>query len=99
VVVLAAGQPAQGRAGPPYGAAWTAPAAAGAIQKNDTLLFMGAERPNTNGDSNAGFWLFKNQVLCNTATGTFSGAHANGDLFLVGSFTSGGSSATLASYT
>jgi hypothetical protein len=88
-----------------YAAAWTAPANAGAVQSGDTLAFMGLERPSTNGNSNAGFWLFKKAVLCDPASGDFVDGdgnlakHSNGDLFLVGSFLSGGSNAVLNKYT
>lgn len=90
-----------------YGSAWTAPAAAGAITQGDTLMFLGLERPSTNGNSNAGFWLFRSQVICNPTTGQFStsvtgtvaATHSNGDLFLVGSFLSGGSNAVLDAFT
>ena len=86
-----------------YGAAWTAQAPAGSISTGDTVMFLGLERPNTNGNSNAGFWLFKSQVICNPTTGLFStsvtgtvaATHSNGDLFLVGSFLSGGTNAVL----
>jgi hypothetical protein len=83
-----------------YASAWTAPpGTVGQVAPGDTLAFMGLERPNTKGDANAGFWLFKKSVLCNPATGKFVGAHSNGDVFLVGSFVGGGSSAVLNQYT
>ena len=78
-----------------YGAAWIAPATVGGITQNDTLVFLGLERPATNGNANAGFWLFKQTVLCDLATGSFTGTHSNGDLFIEGSFLSGGTSAVL----
>ena len=78
-----------------YGAAWTAQQTAGAITTGDTVMFLGLERPNTSGNSNAGFWLFKNKVLCDQSTGTFTGSHANGDVFIVGSFLGGGTNAVL----
>lgn len=88
-----------------YASAWTAQSPAGSIATNDTVAFMGLERPNTNGNSNAGFWLFKQKVLCNPATGNFEDGsgnlakHSNGDVFLVGSFIGGGTNAVLNQYT
>lgn len=81
-----------------YAAAWTAQQTAGAITAGDTVLHMGLERPNTNGNSNAGFWLFKKKVICDPTTGSFSGNHSNGDVFLVGSFVGGGTNAVLTQY-
>ena len=58
------------------------------------ILYAGAERDSNNGDSFAGFWLFKGAVGCNSgAAGTsthFTGAHQVGDLLVLSNFTGGG---------
>jgi hypothetical protein len=53
---------------------------------------MASERESNNGDSFAGFWLFRSAIACNTATGSFTGAHTNGDLLIVSNYTNGGGS-------
>src|SRR5450759_1201516 len=58
----------------------------------DFVLYLGSERASNNGDSFAGFWLFKNPVACNPATGTFTGSHTNGDILVVSNYTNGGGS-------
>jgi len=55
----------------------------------DTVLVFGGTRHATNGDANIGFWFFQNTIGTNP-DGTFSGFHANGDLFLLSAFTGGG---------
>jgi uncharacterized repeat protein (TIGR01451 family) len=51
-------------------------------------LYFGADRYAVNGDMNLGFWFLKNGGSKNA--GTFSGAHAVGDIFVVSEFTQGG---------
>ena len=62
------------------------------------VLYLGSERDSNNGTSFAGFWLFKNPVSCNQATGTFSGTHTDGDLLVVSDYTNGGSNQDVSLY-
>jgi hypothetical protein len=55
----------------------------------DLLVFFGADRFATNGDSQVGFWFFQQDVHTN-ANGTFSGSHTNGDLLVLSHFSQGG---------
>ncbi|MCI0352249.1 MAG: hypothetical protein L0Z53_22755 [Acidobacteriales bacterium] len=55
----------------------------------DLILYFGADRTANNGDANIGFWFFQSNVGLNP-NGTFSGAHQDGDIFVVSGFTSGG---------
>jgi len=54
------------------------------------VLYVGSERESNNGTSFAGFWLFKNPVVCNPQTGTFTGSHTDGDILIVSNYTNGG---------
>lgn len=73
-----------------YAALFTIPAGANE-NAGDTVLFVGSERLSNNGDSFAGFWLFKDKhVGCNTGTGAFGGSHQVGDLLIVSNYTNGG---------
>jgi hypothetical protein len=56
----------------------------------DLVLYLGSERASNNGDSFAGFWLFKGSVACDSTTGTFTGSHTDGDILVVSNFTNGG---------
>ena len=56
----------------------------------DNILVFGGTRHATNGDANIGFWFFQNAIGVDGATGTFTGFHKNGDLFLLSAFTGGG---------
>ena len=65
----------------------------------DTLLYFGADRFAQNGDSQIGFWFFKNAVAkVGTPTGSFSGDHAIGDILILSDFTKGGTLATMKIY-
>ncbi len=61
------------------------------------LLYFGADRTANNGDANIGFWFFQGNVGLN-ADGTFSGAHQDGDIFVVSGFTSGGQTSEIDVY-
>lgn len=54
------------------------------------IIYFGADRFANNGDSQIGFWFFRNKVG-KKADGTFSGVHAVGDLLVLTDFTQGGS--------
>jgi hypothetical protein len=53
-----------------------------------TLIF-GADRLSPNGDANIGIWFFQQKVVPN-GSGSFTGAHADHDIFVISSFTVGG---------
>jgi len=74
-----------------YAAAYNAP-------NGDLVATFGADRFSTNGDANIGIWFFQESVVCNPATGKFSGAHTPGDIFLVSAFTVGGTTSTITVY-
>lgn len=59
----------------------------------DDILIFGADRYDNSGTAFIGFWFFKNSVGLN-ADGTFSGAHAVGDILVLSEFTQGGAIAT-----
>ncbi len=61
------------------------------------ILYFGADRYANNGDSQIGFWFFKNTVGLN-ADGTFSGVHQVGDLLILSDFTQGGAVPTVKVY-
>ena len=63
----------------------------------DLLLYFGADRTANNGDANIGFWFFQSNVGLN-GDGTFSGAHQDGDIFVVSGFTSGGQTSAIDVY-
>jgi len=92
-----------------YAAAFVAPAASPV--HTHLLLYMALERGSVTGTSNAGFWLLKNNVACdtNSTTANFGkfvtgstpkklAKHATNDKFLFASFTSGGTSVTIQLY-
>jgi uncharacterized repeat protein (TIGR01451 family) len=75
-----------------YAALFRIPANA-AENAGHTVIFVGSERGSNNGNSFAGFWLFKDKnVGCNTSTGAFGGSHQVGDLLIVSNYTNGGGS-------
>jgi hypothetical protein len=87
-----------------YAAAFVAPSTSPVA--GHVLLYMALERGSINGTSNAGFWIFKQPVACDPATGTFinpttglKATHSDGDILLFASFTSGGTTATVRLYT
>jgi uncharacterized repeat protein (TIGR01451 family) len=63
----------------------------------ELLLYFGADRTANNGDANIGFWFFQSNVGLNP-NGTFSGAHQDGDIFVVSGFTSGGQTSEIDVY-
>ena len=69
-----------------YATAYTAP-------NGDQILYFAQERNSNDGDANVGFWFLQDpNVKCTSPGGavTFSGAHQDGDLFIVSAFTNGG---------
>ena len=60
-----------------------------------TILNFGADRFDNSGNATMGFWFFQNPIRLN-ANGTFTGAHAPGDILLVVDFSS--STATIDAY-
>ena len=72
--------------------------AAGYTDANGHLIvYFGADRYATSGDSNLGFWFTKNGITPN-GDGTFSAPHADGDLFVVSEFTQGGATPVISVY-
>ena len=67
-----------------------------------TILYFGADRYATNGDSNIGFWFTQQPVglvqPVGNNPGTFSGLHTNHDLFVLSAFGNGGSAPTITVY-
>ena len=63
----------------------------------ELILYFGADRTSNNGDANIGFWFFQSNIGLN-ANGTFSGAHQDGDIFVVSGFTSGGQTSEIDVY-
>ncbi len=63
----------------------------------DLILYFGADRTANNGDANIGFWFLQGNVGLNP-NGTFSGAHQDGDVFVVSGFTSGGQTSEIDVY-
>ena len=49
---------------------------------NHTIIYFGMDRYDNNGDSETGFWFFKNTVSLN-ANGTFNGVHSVGDVLVL----------------
>jgi hypothetical protein len=59
-----------------------------------TIFYFGLDTFSVNGDANAGFWFFRQPVGLNPPvgdTGTFSGEHTDGDIFVAVAYTQGGS--------
>jgi uncharacterized repeat protein (TIGR01451 family) len=61
-----------------------------------TIFYFGLDTFSVNGDANAGFWFFRQPVGLNPLapgqdTGTFSGEHSDGDIFVAVAYTQGGS--------
>ncbi len=77
-----------------YATAFTAP-------NGDQILYFAQERNANDGDANVGFWFLQDPTVnCSSPGGatTFSGAHQDGDLFIVSSFTKGGNVSTIDVY-
>ena len=75
-----------------YAAAYT-----GGSQK-DLMLVFGAERNSVSGDANIGIWFFQQDVHPDPSSNNFVGNHVNNDVFLVSSFTNGGTIPTIGIY-
>jgi Domain of unknown function DUF11 len=60
-----------------------------------TVVYLGVERLSNNGDSFAGFWLFKDPSVGCSGTNNFSGTHTNGDILILTNFTNGGGTANV----
>ena len=56
------------------------------------VLYLGLEKQaaGNGGDNAFGFWLFKDNTVGCSGSGSFTGAHTDGDLFIDGLFTNGG---------
>ncbi|HYR58132.1 MAG TPA: hypothetical protein VEO95_05865, partial [Chthoniobacteraceae bacterium] len=76
-------------------------AAAYTNSKGELLLYFGADRFDNSGDSQIGFWFFKNNITLKpstTTSGTFNGVHAIGDILILSDFTTGGTVSTIKVY-
>jgi uncharacterized repeat protein (TIGR01451 family) len=74
-----------------YSASYVAP-------NGHSVVYFGADREQTVGDSNVGFWFFRDPSVGLTADGHFSGAHEAGDIFVLSTFTDGGTTPTIFVY-
>src|SRR3954453_9911531 len=56
------------------------------------VLYLGLEKQaaGNGGDNAFGYWLFKDNTVGCTGSGSFTGHHTDGDLFIDGTFTNGG---------
>jgi hypothetical protein len=61
----------------------------GATSGDDMLIYFGLDRYSNDGDSAVGFWFFQDEVMPD-GSGGFTGAHQDGDVFIVSEFTNGG---------
>jgi len=65
----------------------------------EVLLYFGADRYDTSGDSQIGFWFFQNPITLKpggkAGSGTFDGVHAIGDILMLSDFTTGGNISTI----
>jgi hypothetical protein len=78
-----------------YSAAYTNP------DNGHLILYFGVELAAPNGDANVGMWFLQNEVDCDASGGGnvgFTGDHKDGDVFVVSSFTNGGSQANVTAY-
>ena len=65
----------------------------------DTIIYFGADRFDTSGDANLGFWFFQDQVhAVPVPAGSFTGQHRVGDIFVLSTFTKGGDISTIQVY-
>lgn len=71
--------------------------AAAYVARGDFILIFGADRLSPSGDANLGLWFFQQPVGPN-GSGGFTGAHTNGDLFVISAFTGGGGTSTITVY-
>jgi hypothetical protein len=58
------------------------------------IVYFGADRFSNSGDSDIGFWFFKQAVSVNP-NGSFNGAHSVGDILVVADFVGGGSNSII----
>ncbi|MEW5990765.1 MAG: hypothetical protein AB1736_05380, partial [Chloroflexota bacterium] len=69
---------------------------------SERILYFGAEKYAGNGDNNVGIWLLQNPLSCPPgASGNgvnFTGAHTEGDLFMVAEITNGGGVSSIIAY-
>src|SRR5687768_14312836 len=61
-----------------FAVAYRAPVTRGAARAGDLIFYFGADRFANNGDSQIGFWFFRNPVGLGGG-GAFTGRHADGD--------------------
>ena len=61
----------------------------------DIVAYLGVERLSNNGDSFAGFWLFKDPTVSCSGTNNFSGHHTDGDILILTNFTNGGGTSSV----
>jgi hypothetical protein len=76
-------------------------AAAYVDSAGEVILYFGADRFDTSGDSQIGVWFFQNPVTLNPIKGnkgTFNGVHSVGDILLLSNFTQGGGLSTICVY-
>ena len=61
------------------------------------VLYLGLEKQaaGNGGDNAFGFWLFKDNTVGCSGSGSFTGAHTDGDLFIDGLFTNGGGASNI----
>jgi hypothetical protein len=71
---------------------------AAAYNLGDFDIIFGANRASPSGDANIGIWFFQQTVGLN-GNGGFTGAHVNGDVFIISAFTGGGGTSTITAYT
>ena len=66
----------------------------------DTIIYFGADRFDTSGDANLGFWFYQDQVdaVPGSPAGSFTGQHRVGDIFVLSTFTKGGDISTIQVY-
>lgn len=87
-----------------YSTIYEVPTTGGDYAAGDQLLFFGIERAATEGDGNMGFWFLKDgSVNCEKPPGggpapAFTGNHMDGDIFVVASFSNGGTKAAVTAY-
>ena len=65
---------------------------------NCDVLFFGSDRFDNSGDAQQGFWFFRQKIGLDSATGTFTGRHSDGDLLILSDFSNGGSVSTINIY-
>jgi hypothetical protein len=61
------------------------------------IVYFGADRYSNSGDSDIGFWFFKQAITVNP-NGSFNGAHSVGDILVVSDFVGGGSNSVIEVY-